>query len=88
MANRSLAAKHDRAKRQMVALVQVEMSKTCYMTAKPEVPSYDVAMVRRVEPVTRKRKTVYRPSPVKTLVRAGIASCMTGDCSLRLIKRT
>jgi hypothetical protein len=87
MANRSLAAKHDRSKVQMVALVQVEMSKACYMTAKPEVPSYDVAMVRRIEPATRTRKTVYRTAPRKGVMQSGIASCMAGDCGFRLIKR-
>jgi hypothetical protein len=88
MANRSLAAKHDRSKAQSIALVQAEMSKACYMTRKPDVPSYDVAMVRRIEPTARKRKTVYKPAPSKGLMSRGIIGTMSGDCGLRLIKRT
>lgn len=73
MANRSMAAKHDKGKRQTIALVQAEMSKACHMTRKPEVPAYDAAMVKRCDSAMPKaRKLRYVPAPVKPLVRTGI----------------
>ncbi len=72
MANRALAAKHDRAKRQNIALAQAEYSKPCYLTAKAQVPAYDPAMVKRCDAVTKARKVVYRNATPKTLVQSGL----------------
>lgn len=89
MANRSLAAKHDKAKRQTIALAKVEYSKPCYLTAKPEVPAYDPAMVKRIEATPRKSKARYMAAPAKRLVHTGITVGSwdsVGTCTL--IKRS
>lgn len=75
MANRSMAAKHTKAVSQRIAAGYAEMTKACYLTSKPEVPAYDVSMVKRVEVKTKARKTVYRAAPARKLVQVGIAAC-------------
>jgi hypothetical protein len=67
-----MAAKHDKGKRQMVALMQEESTRAYNMVRKPEVPAYDAAMVKRCETVKRARKTVYRAAKPATLVKTGI----------------
>ena len=44
--NRSLQAKHERAKKQVREAIHNEMTKACYLVPKP-VASYDAAQVRR-----------------------------------------
>lgn len=87
MANRAMAPKVERAKTQAVLAVNMEGTKACYMTRKPPVPSYDVAMVKRVEVTRKPRKTVYRAAKPATLVRAGIAATMSGTSGLTLRPR-
>lgn len=72
MAARWMAQKISKLKTQNVALAQVEYSKACYFTSKPEVPAYDHAMVKRVEPTKKTpRKVKYHPTPRATLVKTG-----------------
>lgn len=73
MAARWMAQKVSKLKTQNVALAQMEYSKACYFTSKPEVPSYNDAMVQRIEPATKARKTVYRASKPLPLTRTGMA---------------
>lgn len=50
MANRALIAKADRATAQRRELGHAEYSKPAYLTGKPEVPAYDLSMVRTFAP--------------------------------------
>jgi len=89
MANRAMAAKVDRAKRQATAAVQGEMSKACYLKSKPAVPAYDHAMVKRVEVPKKERKTRYVSAKPAPLVRTGLGTIGSWDDvgTCRLIKR-
>lgn len=87
MAARWMQAKMMKLKPQTVEAARSELTKACYFTAKPEVPAYDVAMVRRVENKTKARKTVYREAPARTLVSTGLTREMFSSSGDRLIKR-
>lgn len=71
MAARWMQQKIAKLKVQNVAFVQAEGTKAYNFNSKPDVPAYDAAMVKRVQPATKARKTIYRPSPAKVLVRTG-----------------
>lgn len=70
MANRAMANKVTRAKRESRAAYWMESSKACYLAPMPELPAYDESKVQRIEaPTPGKRKTMKpdnRPSPAIT----------------------
>lgn len=73
MANRSMAAKVIRAKTQTIALMQHEMGKAFYLgKTKPEVPEYNLAMVRRFEAPKPKSRTYATKEPKGLIARGGL----------------
>lgn len=81
--NRNLQAKYERSRRQVRELVHAENTKAPYLQSKPEVPAYDLSMVRRIVPAAKKAR-VYKDKPSHQF---NIMDCVVMDQTYRIVRR-